>query len=66
MPGMNGLDLATKIRQIKPSLPIILASGYAELPPHITLDFARLGKPYSQDDLAQALKAALNVGPTDG
>jgi PAS domain S-box-containing protein len=65
MPGMNGLDLATKIRQIKPKLPIILASGYAELPPHITLDFARLGKPYSQDDLAQALKAALDVGPTD-
>jgi PAS domain S-box-containing protein len=65
MPGMNGLDLATKIKQIKPKLPIILASGYAELPPHITLDFARLGKPYSQEDLAQALKAALDVEATD-
>jgi PAS domain S-box-containing protein len=65
MPGMNGLDLATKIRQIKPNLPIILASGYAELPPHITLDFARLGKPYSQEALAEALKAAVNAEGTD-
>lgn len=66
MPGMNGLDLATKIKQIKPELPIVLASGYAELPPQITLEFLRLGKPYSQDDLAEALKAALNARVTDG
>jgi PAS domain S-box-containing protein len=65
MPGMNGLDLATKIKEIKPKLPIILASGYAELPPHITPDFARLGKPYSQEALAEALKAAVNVEATD-
>jgi PAS domain S-box-containing protein len=61
MPGMNGLDLATKIKQIKPKLPIVLTSGYAELPPQITFEFLRLGKPYSQDDLAEALKAALNT-----
>jgi len=66
MPGMNGLDLATKIKQIKPKLPIVLTSGYAELPPEITFEFLRLGKPYSQDDLAEALKAALNTKVTDG
>ena len=65
MPGMNGLDLATKIKQIKPKLPVVLASGYAELPPHITLDFPRLGKPYSQEDLAAALRAALNADAAD-
>jgi len=65
MPGMNVLDLATKIKQIKPKLPIILASGYAELPPRIILDFARLGKPYSQEALAEALKAATNAAATD-
>jgi PAS domain S-box-containing protein len=66
MPGMNGLDLATKIKQIKPNLPIVLTSGYAELPAQITLEFLRLGKPYSQEDLAEALKAALNAKVTDG
>jgi len=66
MPGMNGLDLATKIKEIKPKLPIVLTSGFSELPPHITFEFLRLGKPYSQEDLAEALKAALNAKATDG
>ena len=59
MPGMNGLDLATKIRGIKPKLPVVLATGYAELPPHATLDFPRVGKPYTQEELAEALETAL-------
>jgi CheY-like chemotaxis protein len=58
MPGMNGLDLALKIRQIKPTLPIVLATGYAELPPRAALGFPRLGKPYSQKDLREVLEAA--------
>jgi CheY-like chemotaxis protein len=33
MPGVNGLDLATKIKMLKPKLPIVLTTGYAELPP---------------------------------
>ena len=32
MPGMNQYELAQKIRQRNPKLPIILATGYAELP----------------------------------
>jgi CheY-like chemotaxis protein len=39
MPGMNGLDLATKIRGIKPKLPVVLATGYAELPPTLRSTF---------------------------
>jgi CheY-like chemotaxis protein len=45
MPGMTGLDLATKIREMEPNLPIIIATGYADLPPHATLGFPRLNKP---------------------
>ena len=33
MPAMTGLDLATKIKQIQPKMPVIIATGYAELPP---------------------------------
>jgi CheY-like chemotaxis protein/two-component sensor histidine kinase len=61
MPGMNGLDLATRIRRMKPKLPVVLATGYAELPPHATLDFPRVGKPYTQEELAEALEAALAI-----
>jgi CheY-like chemotaxis protein len=44
MPGMNGLDLATRIRRLRPRLPVVLATGYAELPPHAMLEFPRVGK----------------------
>ena len=31
MPGMNGLQLARAIRERQPTLPLVLATGYAEL-----------------------------------
>jgi PAS domain S-box-containing protein len=59
MPGMTGLDLAMKVKQIRPRLPIVLATGYAELPTQRAVDFPRLNKPYSQDELSAALQHAL-------
>jgi PAS domain S-box-containing protein len=61
MPGVTGLDLATKIREMKPNLPIVIATGYAELPPHATLGFPRLNKPYSQEQLAEALQTTMQI-----
>ncbi|MGJ8573124.1 MAG: ATP-binding protein [Hoeflea sp.] len=52
MPGMNGADLAMEARRLLPDLPILLATGYAELPPGADIDVPRLGKPYSQEQLA--------------
>ncbi len=54
MPGMTGFELVKAAREIVPGLPILLASGYAELPPGVDLDLdiARLGKPYTQQQLA--------------
>ena len=62
MPGMNGLDLAKEIQRINSKLPIILATGYAELPPEAPVEFPRLGKPYTQQELATALEAAVKEG----
>ncbi|HEY0328440.1 MAG TPA: PAS domain S-box protein [Rhodopseudomonas sp.] len=59
MPGMTGLDLATRVKVSKPKLPIVLATGYAELPPDALLGFPRLGKPYTQEQLAESLEAAI-------
>jgi CheY-like chemotaxis protein len=56
MPGMTGGDLAKAVRAIAPALPILVASGYAELPPGLDLNVAKLGKPYTQEQLARELE----------
>jgi signal transduction histidine kinase len=52
MPGMNGAQLAKAALEINPALPILVATGYADLPPGAGIDLPRLGKPYTQDQLA--------------
>jgi len=52
MPGMNGAELGRAARRLVPDLPILVASGYAELPPGAGIDLPRLGKPYTQSQLA--------------
>ena len=62
MPGMNGLELATRITTGNPQMLVILATGYAELPTESSVAFPRLSKPYTQEQLAAALErgTALN------
>ena len=55
MPGMTGSELARQIRQHWPGLPIILATGYAELPNGEDPGLPRLSKPYLQDELASQI-----------
>ncbi len=52
MPGMTGTDLAGQLRRRAPNLPILLATGYAELSGPQTPHLPRLAKPYTQDQLA--------------
>jgi CheY-like chemotaxis protein len=59
MPGMTGSELATTIRANRPELPIILATGYAELAPGEGEGIPRLSKPFSQQDLADAIARAV-------
>jgi PAS domain S-box-containing protein len=60
MPRMTGVQLAEAILADKPNLPIILATGYAELPTGLGSILPRLSKPFSQEQLAQALSEAIN------
>ncbi len=55
MPGMTGAELAVAARERFPELPILMASGYADLPSGVELDVARLAKPYSQEQLAHEI-----------
>lgn len=36
MPGMHGGEVARKMRQAKPKVPIVLLSAYVNLPPEVT------------------------------
>ncbi|MXQ13376.1 hybrid sensor histidine kinase/response regulator [Microvirga makkahensis] len=55
MPGMTGLELAERIRTKWPSMPILLASGHAELPERAGLAIPRLTKPFQRDELENAI-----------
>jgi PAS domain S-box-containing protein len=52
MPKMTGLQLAEAARALRPGLPILLATGYAELPPGSDLELPRMAKPYQQETVA--------------
>ncbi|MBY5744771.1 PAS domain S-box protein [Rhizobium leguminosarum] len=56
MPRMTGAQLAEAIRSEWPEMPIILATGYAEIPDGAGIaNLPRLGKPFSQAQLAEAI-----------
>jgi CheY-like chemotaxis protein len=60
MPGMTGVELASKARELHPQLPILLATGYADLPSGTTTDLPRLAKPYQQTELASQIGKLLS------
>ena len=55
MPKMTGLQLATAVRALLPKLPVLLATGYEELPVKSDLVLPQLSKPYMQSDLQSAI-----------
>jgi CheY-like chemotaxis protein len=55
MPGMTGVQLAEAARKLKPDLPILLATGYADLPARAKVELPRLSKPYQQKQLAERI-----------
>ena len=59
MPGMTGLDLAVTLRVHDPQLPILLATGYAELQGKLPIELPRLAKPYTQEQLSSEIAVLL-------
>ncbi len=55
MPAMTGLQLADAVHALRPELPVILATGYAELPAHAARRLPRLAKPFCQQDLVDII-----------
>jgi CheY-like chemotaxis protein len=65
MPELRGTDLAVKLHQIRPDLPILLTSGYSEDLSPARLQAAGIHevllKPFSAEDLARAVARALSA-----
>jgi PAS domain S-box-containing protein len=59
MPSMTGIQLIASIKELRPDMPIVLATGYGELPPGADQSILKLGKPFHQRDLARALVTAM-------
>jgi CheY-like chemotaxis protein len=59
MPGLDGRELATRARKLRPGINVLFTSGFTEstLAASISSEFAGhiLSKPYRQVDLAKRL-----------
>jgi PAS domain S-box-containing protein len=56
MPGkMDGLAFAHRVREIRPDLPVLLATGYSDAAANVRGDFPILRKPYEIHELSQAI-----------
>jgi PAS domain S-box-containing protein len=65
MPGMNGVELATIIRERHPHLPVVLTSGYSSvLVENAHQGFELIQKPYSVEALSRALRKAILERPS--
>ena len=64
MPGMSGLELAERLAELRPELPVLLATGFSE---NISADAARrfvvVSKPYDASSLARGLAEATSRQP---
>ena len=60
MPAMTGVQLLDAIKARRPNLPVILATGFAELPAGSDASIRRLAKPFTQRELAEAVRDAVH------
>ncbi|QYY79334.1 PAS domain S-box protein [Pseudomonas sp. B21-041] len=62
MPKMSGAQLAHAVRVLKPDLPIILATGYAERLEGFAAQLPRLPKPFTQMNLVAIIAQSMKQG----
>ena len=65
--GMSGLELARTLREQRPELPVVLATGYSQYALQVVKEgFTFVEKPYRRDVLAASLRAAIERASTRG
>jgi FixJ family two-component response regulator len=59
MPKMTGAQLIAAVKAEWPQLPLIIATGFAELPADLDPDLPKLKKPFQQLLLARTIEASM-------
>ncbi|WP_327437953.1 response regulator [Pseudomonas donghuensis] len=60
LPGLNGKDLAVKARKLRPTLPVLFASGYGD-DPDIPAGMHQIAKPFNIDQLRDKVQGILQA-----
>jgi DNA-binding LytR/AlgR family response regulator len=58
---MSGIQLAQKARESRPSLKVLLTSGYTGETPEAAAEFELIDKPYERTELARRLRRLCEV-----
>ena len=62
MPGTNGIELARRVHENHPGLPVLLATGYSDdVLKGAAAEFRMISKPYGPTALADAVAASLGA-----
>jgi CheY-like chemotaxis protein len=59
MPGISGIELAELARKKRPAMPVLLATGYADLSAAQATNLPMLSKPYRQAQLQAEIERLL-------
>ena len=59
MVAMTGIELAEAVRALRPTLPVLLITGYAELPEGMACTLPRLEKPFGEEQFADKVAGLL-------
>ncbi len=67
MPGTTGIELARRLREVRPELPVLFMSGYSEDVTDVAGSMTRrfLAKPFTPDALLRAVDDAIGADGTE-
>jgi len=66
MPGMTGTELARRIKDLHPKLPVVLVSGLNEIPPEASCADLFISKVEGPISLCENISAVLGRNNSDG
>lgn len=66
MPGMSGVQLVKEARKLRPGMPALLVTGYANMVEAQDEDIRWVGKPFRQADLARRIAELIAAPQSEG